>query len=285
MSYRDKLEQRISVDAIRQSYEGVSFSPVQRAESTMAEGAAWLDEWLPMLADDEEREQVLDRFAKLFAARQYARGRTMSPMITGPANFPVHRNNKAMEAERKRTTELLDFMSKVESRIAKRAAPASGVISSDDPDAIAKLQDKLARINGEWESAKRWNAQFRKGGIDALDCGEKLKANIADMLKRCPWIKQPFDLTRYSAEAKRIKDRIIVLERQSQAESKEVEVGEVKIVADPEANRVRIYFPGKPEADKRTELKRAGFRWAPSEGAWQRFYSAAAMDAARRIAA
>lgn len=37
------------------------------------------------------------------------------------------------------------------------------------------------------------------------------------------------------------------------------------------ANRLRIYYPDKPDAETRTRLKRAGFRWAPSVGAWQNY--------------
>ena len=35
-------------------------------------------------------------------------------------------------------------------------------------------------------------------------------------------------------------------------------------------NRVRFYFPGVPSGEVRSLLKRNGFRWAPSVGAWQR---------------
>ena len=37
-----------------------------------------------------------------------------------------------------------------------------------------------------------------------------------------------------------------------------------------EENRIQILFDGKPDAGIRSELKHAGFRWAPSQGAWQR---------------
>ena len=44
----------------------------------------------------------------------------------------------------------------------------------------------------------------------------------------------------------------------------------VKIVENLEINRLQIFFPGKPSAEMRDKLKRGGFRWAPTEGAWQR---------------
>lgn len=47
--------------------------------------------------------------------------------------------------------------------------------------------------------------------------------------------------------------------------------------------RLQIIFDGKPNADVRTELKGEGFRWAPSQGAWQRQLTDNAMRAARRL--
>lgn len=44
----------------------------------------------------------------------------------------------------------------------------------------------------------------------------------------------------------------------------------VRVENDAEDCRVRLYFNGKPSADVRTELKRNGFRWSPSNEAWQR---------------
>lgn len=50
-------------------------------------------------------------------------------------------------------------------------------------------------------------------------------------------------------------------------------------------NRLQIIFDDRPDADLRSELKGEGFRWAPSQGAWQRQLTDNAMRAARRIKA
>ena len=41
-----------------------------------------------------------------------------------------------------------------------------------------------------------------------------------------------------------------------------------EIEDDAEGNRIRLYFNGKPDEETRKALKRAGFKWAPSFGAW-----------------
>jgi hypothetical protein len=45
-----------------------------------------------------------------------------------------------------------------------------------------------------------------------------------------------------------------------------------------------MIFPGKPAAEERDKLKSYGFRWSPTEGAWQRHLSNAAKYAAETIA-
>ena len=44
-----------------------------------------------------------------------------------------------------------------------------------------------------------------------------------------------------------------------------------------------IFFPSKPAQPVRDELQSYGFRWAPSEGAWQRHASETAWQLARVI--
>ena len=54
-------------------------------------------------------------------------------------------------------------------------------------------------------------------------------------------------------------------------EDREYEAGDLTIEECYSENRVRFYFPGKPDDDMRTELKSNGFRWAPSMGCWQAY--------------
>ncbi|MCI8811615.1 MAG: hypothetical protein HFF84_16315 [Oscillibacter sp.] len=50
-----------------------------------------------------------------------------------------------------------------------------------------------------------------------------------------------------------------------------------------EENRVQILFDGKPDTDIRSELKYASFRWAPSQGAWQRMLNQNGVYAAKSV--
>jgi hypothetical protein len=52
--------------------------------------------------------------------------------------------------------------------------------------------------------------------------------------------------------------------------NKEYECDHFKVVENAEIDRLQLLFDGKPDEDTRTVLKQNGFKWAPSQTAWQR---------------
>lgn len=46
--------------------------------------------------------------------------------------------------------------------------------------------------------------------------------------------------------------------------------GSFKVIENADIMRIQIVFDGKPDRAIRDILKENGFRWAPSQGAWQR---------------
>ena len=52
--------------------------------------------------------------------------------------------------------------------------------------------------------------------------------------------------------------------------TQETECKFFKIVRNAEEMRLQLIFEGKPEPEVREVLKSNGFRWAPSQSAWQR---------------
>ncbi len=55
------------------------------------------------------------------------------------------------------------------------------------------------------------------------------------------------------------------------------------IVENPDAARIQLFFPDKRTRQRATFLKSEGFRWAPSEGAWQRHLNNAGRYAAQCV--
>ena len=181
------------------------------------------------------------------------------------------------------------------------AAENNRAISSDDPEAVTLLRSKLADLERTREQRKAINAAWRKAGkpdaenlegwekvaeLAKLRPGSALATSLRVSVGTGPRVFAPFpaySLSNLGARIKATKDRIAHLKRESAAEHKETEHNGITVVENVEANRLQIIFPGKPSADVRTLLKRNGFRWAPSAGAWQRQLNNAARWSAETV--
>jgi len=175
---------------------------------------------------------------------------------------------------------------------ARRAdAVGSAGISSDDPDAVAKLKEQLVELEAEQARKKAVNAAHKRflkdpASLDGADLSDADKARIRNYKPAYSWEPHPYppySMQNANANIRRIKQRIADLQQNAGRESSERVVGDVRIVRDAEDNRLRLIFPGKPDDALRAKLKGHGFRWSPMAGAWQRQLSPAAEWAAERV--
>lgn len=149
-------------------------------------------------------------------------------------------------------------------------------ISSDDPDALQKLRDKLEKLVTRQELMKTVNKIIKKGDKEAflaLPGGtEKLweQYNKGDSWGRKGF--PAYELTNNNGNINRIRKRIAEMEKTTSRSTNEQTIKGVQWVENVQANRVQLIFPHKPSDEVRTRLKKThGFKWAQSEGAWQRF--------------
>lgn len=160
---------------------------------------------------------------------------------------------------------------------ANRAAGVGhGGISSDDEDAITKIERKIAATERLHVRMKAANKVIKAG----VDVREKLKAlgmteeEIISALKpdymgRTGY--RQFELTSNTAEIRRLKARVKELKEKSEMQYSETDMGNgITKIIDPEENRIRLSFPGKPDDKTRERLKSLGFKWSPANQAWQR---------------
>lgn len=162
------------------------------------------------------------------------------------------------------------------------SADSNRAISSDAPDAIELLKEKLAKCVEFQEHAKTVNKICRKKCSDE----EKIKLLIESGLKEstaknCITPDEfgrtgvpSYALTNNNGNMKRIKDRIALLEKQKNDITTEITIGDITITDSVEDNRIMITFPGMPDEGIRNKLKSYGFRWSPSNKAWQAFRTA-----------
>ena len=88
-------------------------------------------------------------------------------------------------------------------------------------------------------------------------------------------------LTNNNANIRRTRQRIEDLKSQSEYAGWAFPRGRAEI--NEGENRLQLFFEEKPSEEQRRELKSNGFKWAPSQGAWQRQLTKNAIYAAGRM--
>jgi hypothetical protein len=159
----------------------------------------------------------------------------------------------------------------------RAAAVGTAGISSDDPEAVVKLCEKLDRLETRQELMLAVNREIRRGGADVqsrlialgLDAITAERAVMPDFAGRVGFPSYATQNNR--AEIRRIKARIEELRAAATKPQREPVDGQGwRIEEDREENRVAISFDAIPSGEVRTRLKSVGFRWSPRRRAWVR---------------
>ena len=154
-------------------------------------------------------------------------------------------------------------------------ARKSTAISGDDPDAVEKLQTKLAQLQADQERDKALNAHYRKHktlrGFEDISDEEaaKLDAELSAMREAIRRPVPEYQLSNRNSEIRRLKDRIAQLQQVDEMEHVEIPFDGGTLLTNEDVNRVQILFDEKPDEETRDKLKSRGFRWSPMEKAWQ----------------
>jgi hypothetical protein len=166
------------------------------------------------------------------------------------------------------------------------SAAANNSISGDNPDAVNLYREKLAKLEAAQERMKAVNKAFAKGD-DALKALGLTDEQIAKMKSNMPsYERKPYPswaLSNNNAEMRRVKEKIEQLEKLDTVEAETITFKGGKLLVNTEINRVQFLFDDKPGEGIRSLLKSYGFRWAPSEGAWQRQRTMNAVGDAKRL--
>ena len=261
-------------------------------------------------ADWERARNIADQYAKNLAefTNRYnsINGSYPSWFISGAGGYNNARHDKKMArldslfSQNERTLDPTNnvYLDRIKGILSNRS------IAAGDDNAIGKLQRKYDTLKAEMENGKAMNAYFRKNktlvGFPGIS-EEAAKAFDAKNASGDYFSRQPFAAYRLqngNAELRRIQGRIDELKKaQSEAEAakanpeaakaataaKYPKVEGVEVQENAEEMRVQLRFPGKPDDDTRTLLKSYGFRWSPTQGAWQRQFNGNGTHAARMV--
>lgn len=293
----------ISEDTARNAHYCVHMSDYKPGSAT-ASYRATVDEAAAMVAAQkakvspfyhEKLDALLDRYARRLAewTNAYNRNQASYPsqFISGAGGFNMNKHNKQQAREQtlwKEYDEIKGILSKIK-------AAGSGAVDLADPNAREMLTDQLEKLQKKLDDGKAMNAYYKKHktfegfpGMTA-EAAAKMSAAFADTRERCPWFDKPFpdyELTSLRGKIKRVQARIDELDKRAEQQNAPTENTKFdggEIVRNLEADRLQIFFDEKPGDELRAALKTNGFRWAPSQGAWQRQLTDNAIRAAKRL--
>lgn len=254
--------------------------------------------------DYEKRKQErIDRYReKAGAARQESRQLSHEsvsmlehippgqPILVGHHSERGHR--RLLERSDRKMEQAVAASEKADYYEAKaRAAETNTAISSDDPEALAKLTEKLEGLQLSQTRMKQINAYYRKHGTCQGFHGlsdEEAERLDEGVRTGYSWETTPYpsySLSLNNKEIHRIQERIKKLTEAQELGYQGWEFDGGTVVANSEKNRLQIFFDEIPSEEVRQELKGRGFRWARSEGAWQRQLTDNAIYAASRVKA
>ena len=287
----------INENAARRAKEAISFSDYKPGSAT-AEYRHYVDEAAELAARQKKRvdpsfhakiDGLLDTYARKLAENMNKgneiTARVPSIMIAGGSNFPVRKKEKQNAAADKNMQEF----NEIQGLLDKIRSTGMGGISADDPNAVSKLESKLAKLETLQETMKAVNTYYRKNktldGCPHLSTEqiEKLKASMSGSYRANPKPFESYQLSNNNAEIRRLKNRITALTRRKELGYVGWEFDGGRVEANTADNRLQIFFDEKPDKEIREELKGNGFRYAPSAEAWQRQLNDNAIYAADRI--
>lgn len=298
----------INESAARLAKQMRSFDDYKEGSATASyntqctEAAAILEKVKAKCATDEQRERaeyLYNRYCSVLAEainRDNEIGaRCPSVLICGAGNFPTRKKEKQIAAWDKnmenfrKADHYLDML--------KRAHTLA--VKSDDPEVLDFLRAKLAGLEEAHALMVSANAYYRKN--KTLEGFEGIPADTMAWITR-PGVYLPggrngdgsplafygkpfptYELTNSNANIKRVKQRIETLEAVKASKPIEEEHDGYTYRENAEAMRVQFQFDGKPDDETRALLKRNGFRWAPSQGVWQRQLNDNGKYAAHRV--
>ena len=246
----------------------------------------------------ERKEQKIDTYnnlarkSSIIATQEIQRANDIGsviplgqPILIGHHSEKRHRSDlRKIDNAYRRSNEASEKSAYYENKA--DIAENNNAISGDDTEAANRYKEKLQKLEAEQERMKAINKAWKQGNVSLHLLGltdieiEKMKCKMPS------YEKKPFptwELSNNSAEIRRVKQKLEELSKLDKMEAESVKFigGEMRI--NLEINRIQIIFDEIPSEEIRKILKSRGFKWAPSEKAWQRQRTLNAVYAAKRL--
>lgn len=223
-------------------------------------------------AEANRRRQQVDRLSECMNGQ---------PILIGHHSEKRHRRDiRRMDDNMRKSVELTD---KAEYYRQKAAGVGKGGISSDDPEAVEKLQAKIANAELYQEKVKAANKIIKRKPkneptpekiaelIELLNTDEHKARKLfePDFCGRIGFAS--YLLTNNNANIRRMKDRLESLRREADRPEADAIEGEgYRIEEHTEENRLWFVFDEKPSREVCELMRSYGWLWSRQRVAWVR---------------
>ena len=269
-----------SIENLRQlffnAYANASFDPEKRTEADIQAFSQELEADLQELGSANNYEAKYIKHLSLWLARK---ARVLSWMITGPANFPVARNQKACTSADKAWEEFRAWR--------ERYIQRANAVRTKSPEEEIDLA--LAELDKEktFHEMLLIVSKILRTKETPIEKFNKIKEQTTFEDKVIYSLFEPWScsssLSSSNAKIKRLADKLKVMRsRVARKETFEPIVfdgGTITI----ENDRVCIRHDSKPEKEVRLTLGRSGFHWSSHWSCWCRKHTLQAIIDAKKI--
>ena len=260
-------------ESARQAHSGTSFSPEKRADGIIRCYSEELEEDLKTM-DGNYKEKYIAKLSTWLGRKSSC----MSTMITGGANFPVRRNQRANDSEHKAYMEFRNWRERYFKAVNRVPTPSP---EEDLDNAVADL-DKLIIKQQKMKDANRIIRSKKFDKIILLEEAGWTNESAIKMLKE-EVIFPSYSLTNNNAKIKARKQKIEIMKNRIETketfEKIEFEGGYIDI----ENDRVIIKHEEKPDRAVIDKIKARGFRWSRNYSCRCRKHTAMALRDAKEI--
>ena len=265
-------------DAACRAFYATSQDPERRA-------AQYIRQYEELLLDDlthipeDEQAQYIAKF-KAWVAMLFAKhSRIMSAAITGPANFPTARNNKANSSYESAVAEFQNWRERAEKAAARRIEAAKPQ-EQKNAEAWERVKYDIDNHFLPTNLYNRLETIARKGEVELMQQAIDYVRELNKERKRAIFTERHkfFKLAALAAA---------VRERQgatAERENKDVPFDGGIVRYNFAEDRLQILFNEMPDKAFRTKMHREyRFNWSRQFNAWQRQLTRNAEDAAERL--
>jgi len=289
------------------SYRNTSFHPEERAKRDQQSYAADVNEFHTAMMElaktdqqkallAEEIERYRQGYLQRFTAYLHSHSRCASSMITGPARFPVARQQKYGRWADNKRDEWLDWRKRARASIERKLldarpekekdAEAWNRLALDIKDSLAVITEidagrsPFCRSNFANSIAGKIERLARNGELELTRKALQLVRDYNAQNKK-PAISERHGVWACEDEAKMM-EAVNAAAAHDEPETIAKAEG-VDIIANAQIDRVQIIFDRKPASDIIGRLKGERWNWSRTTGAWQRKLTEAAKASAKRV--